>query len=69
MYQLKGYIVYTYVCRTWQRIVRPVASNNSFGGGFRLSVASKHIAWIIRENKPNENVPQHFVQKIFIVRL
>ena len=69
MYQLKGYIVYTYLCRTWQRIAKPVASNNSFGGGFCLSVASKHIAWIFRENKPNENVPQHFVKKIFIVRL
>ena len=48
---------------TWQCIVRPVASNNSFGGGFRLSVASKHIAWAVRENKTNETMPQLFVQR------
>ena len=61
VYQLK--VVYTYICRTWRRIVKPVASNNSFGGGFRLSVASKHIAWAVRENKPNETMPQLFVQR------
>ena len=66
VYQLK--VVYTYICRTWRRIVKPVASNNSFGGGFRLSVASKHITWAVRENKPNETMPQLFVQKIFILR-
>ena len=67
MYQLM--VVYTYICRIWRRIVKPVASNNSFGGGFRLSVASKHIAWAVRENKPNETMPQLFVQTIFILRL
>ena len=61
VYQLM--VVYTYICRTWRRIVKPVASNNSFGGGFRLSVASKHIAWAVRENKPNETMPQLFVQR------
>ena len=64
MYQLK--VVYTYICRTWRRIVKPVASNNSFGGGFRLSVASKHIAWAVRENKPNEKCVNILCKKYWL---